>query len=168
MQDNEKRGILTVQSLRNSMMTVVIISFLAVILYSSLAAQTNNVYEARGLVHHSTITSSTESIQILKYATASLFLLLSFLCSSMAIASLIEASFLIYVTEDLLPHHAHHLLERAFTLATAGERVLYITVPLMLWMFGPVAMALSSLAMVWVLYQLDFTGIVDVSNKEYK
>lgn len=166
MQDIDKESLLTVQSLRNSMMTIILASTLAVILNSSLAAQTNNAYKARRLVHDSPDASSAESTQILKFASASLFLLLSFLCSSMSVSSLTEASF-IHATEDLLHQHALGLLERGFMLAIAGERVLYVTVPLMLWMFSPVALAVSSLTMVWVFYQLDFTGTGDVWNREF-
>ncbi|KAF6168691.1 hypothetical protein GIB67_026577 [Kingdonia uniflora] len=156
IEDNdEKKGTLAVQSIRNCLMASTLTATIAAILNSSLAALTNNTYNAAEILKNSFFGSQSDPVLTLKYCSASVFLLTSFLCSTMAVGFLNEANFLMNVSE-FSPGYVHDMLERGFLFAFIGHRMLYVTFTLLLWMFGPIPMALSSMAMVWVLYGLDF------------
>ena len=49
------------------------------------------------------------------------------------------------------------VLERGFLMSVVGSRLLCISLPLLLWLIGPVLVLISSLAMLWVLYGLDYS-----------
>ena len=153
---------LAVQSLRNAQMTTILTAATAIIINLALAALTNNNYKASHLLSGSAFFGSQSGkLYVLKFGSASLFLLVSFLCSSMGLAFLIDANFLINAASREFspsPTYTQTVFERGFMLALMGNRVLCITFPLLAWMFGPVPVALSSVALVWVLHGLDFPG----------
>ncbi|CAK7343546.1 unnamed protein product [Dovyalis caffra] len=157
-----KTGTLAVQSLRNAQMTTILTAIIAILINLALAALTNNTYKASHLLNGSAFFGSQSGkLYVLKFGSASLFLLVSFLCSSMGLAFLIDANFLINAGSrefSSSPTYTQTVFERGFMLALMGNRVLCITFPLVIWMFGPVPVALSSVALVWVLYGLDFSG----------
>lgn len=157
MQGNDKRVILGVQSLRNYLMSAVLTASIAIMLNSGLAAMANNTYKFSQVVQNPSFgLQAGGQLVVLKYASASLLLLLSFLCSSIAVGCVIEASFLMGVSEEMLHVQAERMLTRGWMLALVGKRVLYIAVSLLMWLFGPVPFALSTVALVWMFYSLDF------------
>lgn len=138
---------------------------IAIIMSLALAAVTNAAYTSSHNHHvfgNNTLSGSrTDVTYALKYASASLVSVMSFLCSSMAIGSLIEANFLVNVGGDdgdnlLGEGYVLSVIERGFTLALIGNRVLCSSVALLMWMLGPLPVLLSSLALVWGLHHLDF------------
>ncbi|XP_007033515.2 PREDICTED: uncharacterized protein LOC18602208 [Theobroma cacao] len=158
-QGDDKKGMLAVQSLRNTLMTTILTASIAILVNLSLVALTNNTYNASRLFNSEVFGSHSARIYPLKYGSASLFLLVSFLCSSMALGYLIDANFLINASYDECsssPAYTQTIFERGFALAVIGNRVLCISFPLLLWMFGPLPVAVSSAALVWALYELDF------------
>ncbi|PIA59658.1 hypothetical protein AQUCO_00400511v1 [Aquilegia coerulea] len=148
-----------VQTLRNTQMVIVLTATIAIIINSSLAAYTNNAYKANHLLKDSYFGLQSSRIIVLKYGSASLFLLSGFLCNSVAIGCLSEANILAVVT-SLPLGYVQGMMERGFLFTFIGNRMLYITVPLLLWLLGPIPMVLSSITMVWVLYEIDFTSCV--------
>ncbi|KAI3472561.1 hypothetical protein Pfo_029219 [Paulownia fortunei] len=160
-QGDDKKGMLAVQSLRNTLMYTILTATITIIVTLSLAALTNNAFNANRLFSSSDLFGSQSGrIMVLKYGSASLFLVASFLCSSMAVGYLVDANFLINAIGEFSPADGYTdaVVERGFTLAVVGNRVLCIAFPLLLWMFGPLPVALSSLALVWGLYELDFVA----------
>ncbi|KAF8397105.1 hypothetical protein HHK36_016012 [Tetracentron sinense] len=156
---DDKKTMLAVQSMRNTQMMTILAASVAVILNLSLAAMTNNIYNASHLLSNTFFGLQSSRSLALKYGSASLFLLTSFLCNSMALGFFNEANFLINVRAEFSPPgYVQAMMERGFMLALVGIRLLYITFPLLLWMLGPVPVALSSVALVRVLYELDFAG----------
>ncbi|KAF3783926.1 hypothetical protein EJ110_NYTH31230 [Nymphaea thermarum] len=153
---NGSRGMLGVQSLRNSLMAAILASTIAILTNSALAAMMNNIYNAHKLLHLSPFGSQADSIILLKYSLSSVFLLATFFCSSLGIGFLTEANFLINVTEGVTAKTAHTMLELGSELASVGNRVLFAAVPMLLWMFGPVSMAVSSVLLVCFFYDRDF------------
>ncbi|XP_059644349.1 uncharacterized protein LOC132286101 [Cornus florida] len=166
-QGDDKKGMLAVQSLRNTLMDTILTASIAIIIVISLAAITNNTYSASHLLSSPIFGSQSGRIVVLKYGAASLFLLISFLCSSMALGCFIDANFLINASKEFSsPGYTRTIVERGFMLSVVGNRMLCITVPLLLWMFGPIPMALSSGALIWGLYELDFAGNLRSRNKQ--
>lgn len=148
---------LAVQSLRNTLMGTILSATVSIIINLTLAALTNNTYNASHFLSSAFFGSQSGKIFVLKFGSASLFLSVSFLCSSMALGYLIDANFLINASSEFSCHgYTQMIFERGFTLALVGNRVLCITFPLLLWMLGPVPVALSSVALVWGLHGHDF------------
>jgi hypothetical protein len=149
-------------------MATILTASIAILVNVALAALSNNAYGAAHLLNNPIFGSQSGRILALKFGSASLLLLLSFLCSSMSVGFLIDANFLINASGDFSssPGHTHAVFERGFTLALIGNRVLCITFPLLLWMLGPVLVALSSVGLVWALYELDFSGKLINGDKQ--
>ncbi|GMY25712.1 hypothetical protein FCV25MIE_20954 [Fagus crenata] len=167
-QGDDKKGMLAVQSLRNTLMATTSTASITILFNMALAALTNNSYKAsRDLFDNQIFGLQSDGMFALNFGSASLLLLLSFLCSSMSIGHLIDANFLINASAEFAcPGHTQTVLERGFLLALIGNRVLCITLPLLLWMLGPVLVVLSSMALVWLLYELDFSGKFKQGDKQ--
>lgn len=159
---DDKASMLAIQSTRNTLMVTILTATVAVLINLALAALTNNAYSADHLFSSAFFGSKSPKIFALKYGSASFFSSFSFLCSSMAVGYLIDANFLINApnSDGMFSTSPYTLAvyERGFLLALFGNRLLCVTFPLLLWMFGPVPVALSSGALVWGLYELDFAG----------
>ena len=54
------------------------------------------------------------------------------------------------------PEYVSKLLEKGSVLNTLGNRLFYVALPLLLWIFGPVLVFLFSVSMAPALYNLDF------------
>ncbi|KAK4374267.1 hypothetical protein RND71_004944 [Anisodus tanguticus] len=52
--------------------------------------------------------------------------------------------------------YVSELLEKGFALNTVGNRLFYVALPLLLWVFGPVLVFLCFVTMVPMFYNLDF------------
>ena len=156
-EDDGKRGMLGVQSFRNALMSLILSATIAITVNSSLAALANNTYNSKHLLlqHPIIFGSQSESLLVLKYSCVSILLLFSFLCSSMAVWFTTEANFLINAAQEYAQEHAHKVMKKGVLLGIVGNRVLFMALPLLMWMLGPVAMALSSLALLLVFYNLD-------------
>ncbi|KAJ4832559.1 hypothetical protein Tsubulata_000130 [Turnera subulata] len=157
---NDKKGMLAVQSLRNTQMTTIFTATITILVNLSLAALTNNTYKASHLFTAGQFLGlQSGGMYVLKFGSASLFLLVSFLCSSMGLAFLVDSNFLINAsTEFSSSTYTATIFERGFVLAIIGKRILCMAAPLVIWMFGPLPVALSSVALIWFLYGFDFPG----------
>lgn len=160
MQGNDKQN-MAVQSLRNAQMGTIFTSSIAILINLSMAALTNNAYKASNLLSSSAYFGiQTGKFVALKFGSGCVFLLVSFICSSMGLGFLIDASFLLNIASTELSlsfPYAESVFERGYTLSLIGNRVLCISFPLLVWLFGPLPVALSSMALVWALYALDFS-----------
>uniref|UniRef100_A0A6N2KHF9 DUF599 domain-containing protein n=1 Tax=Salix viminalis TaxID=40686 RepID=A0A6N2KHF9_SALVM len=139
-----KTGTLAVQSLRNAQMTTILTATIAIIINIALAALTNNTYQASHLLSGARFLAHNRGDSI-----------------SMGLAFLIDANFLINASSrefSSSPTYTQTVFERGFMLALVGNRVLCVTFPLVMWIFGPVPVALSSVALVRVLHGFDFPG----------
>ncbi|KAG6382958.1 hypothetical protein SASPL_157309 [Salvia splendens] len=105
-----------------------------------LAALTSNAFNAADILAASDLFGSqSPRIMVLKYASSSIFLLASFLCSSMAVGFLVDANFLINAIGEFAPGgggYTEAVVERGFAVAVVGNRVFCMALPLMLWLFG--------------------------------
>lgn len=158
VQGDDKKGMLAVQSLRNTLMVTILTATISILVYLALAALINNAFNASDLFSAPFFGSASSKIVALKYGSASLFLAGSFLCSSLAVGFLVDANYLINASSPSCSGpDSLAVFERGFVLALFGNRLLCLTFPTLMWMLGPVPVALSSGALVWVFYELDFT-----------
>lgn len=139
-------------------MEVILTATVTILSTVALAALANNAYKASDLLATTPFFGTqTGRIIVLKYGSAFVFLLTSFLCSSIAISYLVDANFLINASGEYMSRgHTKVVLERGFLMGVVGSRMLCISLPLMLWLIGPVFVLISSLGMLWVLYGLDY------------
>ncbi|CAO2823928.1 unnamed protein product [Amaranthus hypochondriacus] len=158
-QGDDKKEVLAVQSLRNSLMETILTATITMLINIGLAALANNAYKATNLLGSTPFFGSQSGrIIVLKFGSASVFLLTSFLCSSIAIGYLVDANYLINASGEMLSRgHTKRVLERGFIMGIVGSRMLCISLPLLMWLIGPVFVLISSLVMIWVLYGLDYS-----------
>lgn len=172
LKDNDdKKGVLVVQSMRNEIMGSTLMATTAVLFCTGIAAVLSSTYTIKKPLSDTVFGAHGEYMMALKYVALLLLFLFAFLCHSLAICFLNQASFLINTSSSLLPADAGHLglpstrgyigeiLERGFTLNFVGNRLFYAGVPLLLWIFGPLLAFLSSMVMIPILYNLDMVNI---------
>ncbi|CAH8342675.1 unnamed protein product [Eruca vesicaria subsp. sativa] len=178
---DDKTGLLAVQSLRNKKMVTILTASVSILILLSLAAVTNNSFKASHLftaADNIVFGSNNPTIFVLKYASTSLLLAVSFFFSSLAVSYLMDANFLINAIgkkdegdcdcdyeltgAGSFREYTRLVFERGFFMAMVGNRVMCVSVPLLLWMFGPLPVFASSLGLVWVLYQIDFRAVATI------
>ncbi|KAJ1427588.1 hypothetical protein SESBI_09472 [Sesbania bispinosa] len=160
LKDNEKKNILAVQSLRNTIMGATLMATTSILLCSGLAAVISSTYSVKKPLNDAVYGAHGEFMVALKYVTLLTIFLFSFFCHSLAIRFINQVNILINTPQDpmslVTPEYISEILEKGFILNTVGNRLFYAGLPLLLWIFGPVLVFLCSLTMVPVLYNLDF------------
>ncbi|XP_010263286.1 PREDICTED: uncharacterized protein LOC104601590 isoform X1 [Nelumbo nucifera] len=160
VKDNDKKNILAVQTIRNAIMGSTLMATTSILLCTGLAAVLSSTYSIKKPLNDDVFGAHGEFMMALKYVTLLLIFLFAFLCYSLSIRFVNQVNFLINSTQDPLgivtPEYISELLEKSFTLNTVGNRLFYSALPLLLWIFGPVLVFLSSITMVPILYNLDF------------
>ncbi|KAK9734162.1 hypothetical protein RND81_04G119200 [Saponaria officinalis] len=155
---DDKKEMLAVQSLRNALMEAILTATITILITMSLAALANNAYKDSNLMSENPFFGSQSGrIIVLKYGSALIFLLTSFLCSSIAIGYFVDSNFLINSSDGFTGRaYTEIVFERAFLIGVVGSRLLCISLTLLLWLFGPVSVVISSLGLLWALYGLDY------------
>uniref|UniRef100_A0A5B7AFA7 DUF599 domain-containing protein n=1 Tax=Davidia involucrata TaxID=16924 RepID=A0A5B7AFA7_DAVIN len=163
MKDNDKKNILAVQTLRNTIMGSTLMATTSILLCSGLAAVISSTYSVKKPLNDAIYGAHGEFMTALKYVTLLLIFLFSFICHSLSIRFINQVNFLINCPQEdqymhciVTPEYVSELLEKGFMLNTVGNRLFYAALPLLLWIFGPVLVFLCSVTMVPVLYNLDF------------
>ncbi|KAK3130437.1 hypothetical protein QOZ80_6BG0493410 [Eleusine coracana subsp. coracana] len=176
MKDNGKHAVTVVQSLRNVIMGSTLMATTAILFCTGIAAVLSSTYTIKKPLSDTVFGAHGEYMMALKYVALLLLFLFSFLCHTLAICFLNQASFLINTANSLivdstsvendrlgLPDTRDYIgevLERGFTLNFAGNRLFYAGVPLLLWIFGPLLAFLSSVVMLPILYNLDVVNLI--------
>ncbi|XP_075524227.1 uncharacterized protein LOC142556632 [Primulina tabacum] len=162
MKDNEKKNILAVQTLRNTIMGATLMATTSILLCCGLAAVISSTYSIKKPLNNVVYGAHGEFMLAVKYVTLLLILVFSFLCHSLSIRFINQVNFLINCPPGnqsggiVTAEYVSGLLEKGFLLNTVGNRMFYAALPLLLWIFGPVLVFLCSMTMVPVLYHLDF------------
>ncbi|KAL2896764.1 Glycerol facilitator-aquaporin gla [Bienertia sinuspersici] len=161
IKDNEKKNILAVQTIRNTIMGSTLMATTSILLCSGLAAILSSTYSIKKPLNDAVYGAHGEFMVALKYVTLLLFLLFSFLCHSLSIRFINQVNFLIntpqqdLIVANVSPRYVSDILEKGFVLNVVGNRLFYAALPLLLWIFGPVLVFLCSVALVPMLYNLD-------------
>ncbi|CAL0333020.1 unnamed protein product [Lupinus luteus] len=166
LKDNDKKNILAVQSLRNTIMGATLMATTSILLCSGLAALISSTYSVKKPLNDTVYGAHGEFMVALKYVTLLTMFLFSFFCHSLSIRFINQVNILINTPQDpmslVTPQYINEILEKGFILNTVGNRLFYTGLPILLWIFGPVLVFLCFLTMVPVLYNLD---IVFTSGK---
>ncbi|CAO2816607.1 unnamed protein product [Amaranthus hypochondriacus] len=161
IKDNEKKNILAVQTIRNTIMGSTLMATTSILLCSGLAAILSSTYSIKKPLNDTVYGAHGEFMMAIKYVTLLLIFLFSFVCHSLSIRFINQVNFLIntpqqdLINANISPFYVCELLEKGFILNTVGNRLFYAALPLLLWIFGPVLVFLSSLAFLPLLYNLD-------------
>jgi uncharacterized membrane protein len=156
----EKRDILAVQTLRNQVMAGTFLASTAILLSlgSFSAAFRTGV---SGEVSHALnlFGTRTETLWMLKLMLLGIAFFVTFFNFTLAIRYFNHVGFMIntFHQDDstVSVEAVTQVLNHAALHYTIGMRGFYLSVPLALWLFGPVWMLAGSLLMVAVLYRLD-------------
>ncbi|XP_062199491.1 uncharacterized protein LOC133901949 [Phragmites australis] len=175
MKDNAKNAVTVVQSVRNVIMGSTLMATTAILFCTGIAAVLSSTYTIKKPLSDTVFGAHGEYMMALKYVALLLLFLFAFLCHSLAICLLNQASFLINTSTSLFAADAEsgsgslglpstrdyigEILERGFTLNLVGNRLFYAGVPLLLWIFGPLLAFLSSMVMIPILYNLDVVNL---------
>ncbi|CAL5082156.1 unnamed protein product [Urochloa decumbens] len=189
MKDNAKNAVTVVQSVRNVIMGSTLMATTAILFCTGIAAVLSSTYTVKKPLSDAVFGAHGEYMMALKYVALLLVFLFAFLCHSLAICFLNQASFLINTSCCILSgddpsgggggglqlpsarEYIEEVLERGFTLNLVGNRLFYAGVPLLLWILGPLLAFLSAMVMIPILYNLDVvdlkghSGFVVSANK---
>lgn len=172
MKDNEKKNILAVQTLRNTIMGSTLMATTSILLCSGLAAIISSTYSVKKPLNDTVFGGHGDFMVALKYVSVLMVFLFSFICHSLSIRFINQVNFLINSPPDetgiVTCDYVSELLEKGFVLNTVGNRLFYAALPLLLWIFGPVLVFLSSLSLVLVLYNLDIVITSTTSDPKGK
>lgn len=156
----DRRDILAVQTLRNQVMAATFLASTAILisLGSFNAAFRPGVF---GEISHALnlLGTKTEILWMLKLMVLGILFFITFFNFTLSIRYYNHAGFMINSVE----HNDATVSENAVTKVlnhgalhyTMGMRGFYLSVPMALWLFGPVWMLTGSLVLIAVLYRLD-------------
>ncbi|KAG6554655.1 hypothetical protein Mapa_003673 [Marchantia paleacea] len=155
-QDNEKRNILAVQTLRNSIMGSTLLATTAILLSSAVAAFLASSYDVKQRISSSVLGSQSAVSLGGKYMVLLSGFLSAFLCYVQSVRYTNHVNFNINLPDkSVTPDYVADVLERAANFHTIGTRAFYMTIPLLLWLFGPIPFFASTIVLVPTWYHLD-------------
>lgn len=170
IRDNEKKNIIAVQTMRNSIMGSTLMATTSVLLCSGLAAMISSTYSVKKPLNDSVYGAHGEVMVALKYVTLLVFFLFSFFCHSLSVRFLNQVNYLVNTVQQcgsslITTDYVSELFEKGFIFNTVGNRIFYLGFPLLLWIFGPVLVFVSSIAVLPILYNLDFIFVCKAPRK---
>ncbi|WJX54438.1 hypothetical protein P8452_40321 [Trifolium repens] len=169
MSDPLKNGVLAVQTIRNNIMASTLLATTAITLSSLIGVFASNESETK-LVYGNK--SSLNSL--IKRLSMSLCFLVAFLCNMQSIRYYAHVSFLITTPalkgkKDFIEYVAKTLNRGSYSWSL-GLRAFYLSIPLVLWIYGPIPMFVCSCFTSFLLYFLDTTTQItrDLHTKSFK
>jgi uncharacterized membrane protein len=157
----EGRDILAVQTLRNSTMTSSFMASTAVLLIIGVLTLSAQGDKLSGTWHSLNVLGQDSSeIWLFKLLVMLFDLLFAFFAFSMSMRLYHHIGYIINVSpqvglECAQPNHVGAELNRAAIYYRIGMRAYFFTVPLLLWLFGPLWMVGATALLIFFLYHLD-------------
>lgn len=153
MMSDPKNGILAIQTIRNNLMASTLLATIAITLSSLISAVVSNSSSR-------TKPSVTGYIHTFKYFSILVCFLAAFLCNMQCIRYYAHVSFLINAPppqgiRDEYIEYVAQKLNRGSLFWSLGLRAFYFSFPMLLWIFGALAMFGCSCVMAVLLYFLD-------------
>ncbi|KAL2921587.1 hypothetical protein RDABS01_013078 [Bienertia sinuspersici] len=161
MMEDTKNGVLAVQTLRNNIMASTLLATTAILLSSVIAV----LMTSRGSGNMLGLVLGDESPMgfSIKFFSILVCFLLAFLLNVQSIRYYSHASILINVpykkisSPCLTADYVARIVNRGGYFWSLGLRAFYFSFPLFLWVFGPIPMFCSCIALVILFFFLDFT-----------
>ncbi|XWS09402.1 hypothetical protein CRYUN_Cryun40dG0082100 [Craigia yunnanensis] len=163
MEDEGKTGVLAVQTLRNNIMASTVLASTAIMLSSLIALLMSSGAGDKSAWFD--LGDTSKQAFSVKYFSILLCFMAVFLLNVQSIRYYSHASFLINLPfEKMYSDQRHRNLMAEYVATTVnkgsyfwslGLRGFYFSLPLFLWIFGPIPMVLSCFVLVFMLYFLD-------------
>nr|XP_025690928.1 uncharacterized protein LOC112792059 isoform X2 [Arachis hypogaea] len=167
--DPLKNGVLAVQTIRNNIMASTLLATTAITLSSLIGVFANTDSETELVYGNKSSLNSA-----IKRLSISLCFLVAFLCNMQSIRYYAHVSFLITSPAlkgktDFIEYVAK-TLNRGSVSWSLGLRAFYLSIPLVLWIYGPIPMFACSCFTSFALYFLDTTTQItrDLHIKSFK
>ncbi len=156
----ERHDILAVQTLRNQVMAATFLASTAILISLGLFSAAFRPGVFSDISHALNLLGTrTEALWMLKLMLLGIIFFITFFNFTLAIRYYNHAGFMINTFEQndatVSEEAVTQVVNHAALHYTIGMRGFYLSVPLALWLFGPVWMFLGSLVLVAVLYRLD-------------
>jgi len=167
----ERRDLLAVQTIRNSMMAASLLASTSITLSSVVAAYLVNtiINSEKGLAGIDLL-ASTWLVPVHKYLAIISTFTIAFICYMQSVRSGTHASYLIAIPKGALryvtPEYTALVLQRGADFHTAGTRLFYLSFVLVLWLFGPIPPLILCCCMVPFLFYLDCPRDCEVHREE--
>jgi uncharacterized membrane protein len=154
----EHKDILAVQTLRNSTMAATFLASTAILLISgvlTLSTQGDKLAATWQVLDAGTI--ATPGLWLIKMLVLLTDLFIAFFSFTMSIRVFHHVGYMINVpiSRGMSPPLVAAQLNRAGRFYWVGMRTYFLLVPMVLWLFGPILMVVSSIALVSALFRLD-------------
>ena len=156
----ENRDVTAIQTFRNSMMAASFMATTAVLLIFGILNLLANA-DKLGVAFHGLNSwgSQEPGMTVFKLMLIVVSFFVAFFAFALAVRGYHHAGYLINVPANgkrgVAPQKTVQVLNRASLYYMAGMRAYYFTVPLVLWVFGPVWLFLGTVALLLVLRYLD-------------
>lgn len=167
---NDKRDILSVQSLRNSIMASSFLASTAILIGLGLLSM---VFKPEHITdipssHFTMAFAGFKTLFPVKLMVLAVHFFFAFFSFTLSIRYLNQVNFMINVPIEydplLSPEFIANTLEAGMAHYTMGMRAYYLAVVVALWLFGPAWMFSGSIVLVLVLYKLDHCCALDYST----
>ncbi|CAL0313795.1 unnamed protein product [Lupinus luteus] len=169
MTDPLKNGVLAVQTIRNNIMASTLLATTAITISSLIGVFANSDSDTKLVFGNKTSLNSS-----VKRLSISLCFLVAFLCNVQSIRYYAHVSFLITCPAlkgkmDFIEYVAK-TLNRGSHSWSLGLRAFYVSIPLVLWIYGPIPMFTCCCITSFILYFLDTTTQItrDLHTKSFK
>ncbi|OIW02515.1 hypothetical protein TanjilG_12829 [Lupinus angustifolius] len=166
MEDVPKNGVLAVQSIRNNIMASTLLASTAIMLGSLITVLMGTDNKEKTVTSESFGDRSQIGLSI-KFFSILVCFMFAFLLNVQSVRYYSHASILINVPfKKLSQNLSHQMLTVEYVAATInrgsyfwslGLRAFYFSVPLFMWIFGPIPMLFSCFTLLFMLYFLDVT-----------
>jgi uncharacterized membrane protein len=167
----EKRDILSVQTLRNWIMASSFLASTAMIIglgLLSLLFRPDHITEVP--FDFTQTFSHMKNLFMVKLLVLMVHFFFAFFSFTLSIRYLNQINFMINVPVECDPFLSTDFIAKTLDTGmlhyTLGMRAFYLSVVVVLWLFGPVWMFLGSLVLTFVLYQLDHCCALDYSTAQ--
>ena len=166
---SQKRDILSVQTLRNWIMAASFLASTAMLIGLGLLSF---LFKPEHLLEvpfdFSLIFTRMRTLFLGKLMLLVVHFFFAFFSFTLSIRYLNQVNFMINVPVEcdpmLTPEFIAHILDLGMVHYTLGMRAFYLSVVVVLWLFGPVWMFIGSLILVYILYRLDHCCSLDYST----
>ena len=165
---NPTREVMAVQTLRNFIMYGILMVSTATLLIIgtlTLSGQADNIARSWHAINH--LGPPSAELWTIKVMCLLADFLVAFFAFTMAIRLTNHVLFMINVpkelreaNEALAPEAVARRLNRAGYMMAVGIRSLFVAVPLVFWLFGPVFLVIATIGLLGVLFRLDRNQVI--------
>lgn len=159
MREN-KRDIVAVQTIRNQVMAATFLASTAILISLGLFGSAFQPGTFLQISHAlNALGTKSEEVWMFKLMLLGILFFAAFFNFTLAIRYYNHVSFMINTYDPVNPAcgdaSVSHILNRGALHYTFGMRGFYLSIPLFLWMFGPIWMLVGSVVLLMILYSLD-------------